>query len=467
MKFSIGYNHDIKLLDLLNVYEDNIEAIYFPIPEQYLGSGRDIPQNSSYPNEIPELINKCASLNIKSQLLLNATCEGKSGLEKKLFSKIIDYIQRLKSLGLGSVIVTNPVYISEIKKQIKGITIESSVNCYVKTVEHAWYLKDLGVDILTIDRDINRNIPLIKEIKKKTGLKIRILLNEGCLRNCPFRNMHYNYLSHGGPNHNRLIDNIFRSKFCIKIYLKNPAKVFSIPFIPPEALKYYANFIDYYKLSTRVFPTPRIESCLKAYINQDFNGNLLKILDSPGLSYFSFINYNELKKNNFFERIIKCNNNCDGCNYCSKLVHEAVITDSYFLAPSHPIRIKESENAIKIYKRSLETFPFEGTIYLGLARAYFNLKHYEEAIKNTNKAIELDYEEEDIHLLLGFSYEKIKQDKKAINELNKAEELNPEEPQINFSLYKCYRNIGQIEQANKELEKGVVKFKRSKQMSAS
>lgn len=107
MKFSIGYNYDIKLLDLLGVYKDNIEALYFPIPNQYLGSGRDIPQPKGYKNEIPKIIKRCSSLNITSQLLLNATCEG--------------------------------------------------------------------------DRDINRNISLIKEIKNKTNLKIRIMLNEGCM----------------------------------------------------------------------------------------------------------------------------------------------------------------------------------------------------------------------------------------------------------------------------------------------
>jgi collagenase-like PrtC family protease len=269
MKFSIGYNHDIKLLDLLDVYKDNIEALYFPIPHQYLSSGRLIPQKNSYLNEIPEIIKKCNSLNIKSQLLLNATYEGELGLEKKFFSKIIDYIQKLKSLGLKSVIVTNPVYISEIKERIKEIEVESSVNCYVKTIEHALYLKDLGVDILTIDRDINRDISLIKEIKDKTGLKIRILLNEGCLRNCPFRKMHFNLIAHTKSKlKTEMISGIFFEKWCMKIYSQNPAKIFSVPFIPPDALKYYIQFVDYFKISCRDSSNSLIEFRLKAYINQ-------------------------------------------------------------------------------------------------------------------------------------------------------------------------------------------------------
>ncbi|MDP8216451.1 MAG: tetratricopeptide repeat protein [Candidatus Kaelpia imicola] len=463
MKFSIGYNHDIKLLSLLDVYEDNIEAFYFPIPRQYLGSGRHITQKSNYVNEIPKIIKKCNSLNIKSQLLLNATCAGELGLEKKFFLKIINYIQKLKDLGLKSVIVTNSVYISGIKEQIKGIEIESSINCYVKTVEHALYLKDLGVDILTVDRDINRDIPLIKEIKDKTGLKIKILLNEGCLRNCPFRKAHFNFIAHAQLNPKvEMIDGIFFEKWCMKIFSKNPEKIFSIPFISPDALKYYTQVGDYFKISSRDSSTSLIEFRLKAYINQNFNGNLLLLLDCAGLlPYFSYVDSKVLNENNFFKKMLKCTHNCNECNYCSKLVNEAVITNSYFLDPSHPIRIKESEKAVKMYKRILKNFPNKGAIYIDLAKAYFILKRYKEAIKEANKAIELNYKEG--HLILGFCYEKTKQYKKAIRELKKAEKINPEEFHVNLSLSNYYKNIGQTEQASKELEKGVLKFKRIQQ----
>ena len=498
MKFCIGYNHDIKLLALLDVYKDNIEALYFPIPRQYLGSGRHISQKRRYVSEIPEIIKKCNSLNIRSQLLLNASCEGESGLETSFFSKIINYIQRLKDLGLKSVIVTNPVYISEIKEQIKEIEVEASINCYVKTVEHALYLKDLGVDILTIDRDINRNITLIKEIKNKTGLKIRILVNEGCLRNCPFRNMHFNFIAHKRPHRKaEEVSGVFFEKWCMKIFSKNPEKIFSVPFIPPGALKHYTQFVDYFKISSRDSSTSSIEFRLKTYINQDFNGNLLSLLDCAGISpYFSYIDSKVLNENDFFEKMLECTCNCNECHYCSKLMNEAVVTNSYFLDPSHPIRIKESEKAVKIYKRimelapkemdpylllgscyeqtkrnddalevykkALEIFPNKGAIHLRLARTYFKLKYYEEAIKKINKAIALNYEEGNMHLLLGRCYEKNKQYKEGIEELKKAEEINPEVAEINFSLFHCFRNVGQIEQANKELEKGVLKFKRNR-----
>jgi hypothetical protein len=258
MKFSIGYNFDTKALDILDAYKNNIESFYFPIPGEYLGSGRSIKETGSYSAQIPRIIRKCGSLKINSQLLLNATCEGKDGASKAHFERVLNFIKRLKDKGLNSVVITNPVYIGMIKKRIKGLRIESSVNCYVRTVEHALYLKDLGVDVLTIDRDINRDIPLIRRIKEKTGLKLKLMLNEGCLGNCPYRISHYNLLAHGVTLPQKNMEGVFFDRFCIQIYTKDPSKVLRVPFVPPEEAGRYKQFIDYYKLSTRVFSIKRI-----------------------------------------------------------------------------------------------------------------------------------------------------------------------------------------------------------------
>jgi hypothetical protein len=128
-----------------------------------------------------------------------------------------------------------------------------------------------------------------------------------------------------------MMDNVFMDKLCIRIFLKNPAKALSAPFIPPDALIYYADFVDHFKLSSRGFTTAQIETCLKAYVNQDFNGDLLEILDGPGLSCFNSINYDVLKKNNFFEKTSKCNSDCNNCNYCNKLMKDAIVINSDFL----------------------------------------------------------------------------------------------------------------------------------------
>ncbi|MBM3253951.1 MAG: hypothetical protein FJZ16_06850 [Candidatus Omnitrophica bacterium] len=455
MKFSIGYNHDIKLLDLLDTYKDNIEALYFPIPEHYLGTGRYIPQSKDYINQVPKIITKCASLNITPQLLLNATYEGKFGLTEVFLKNVLKYIKKLKDIGLKSLVITNPIYISRIRKEINDIRIESSVNCYVRTVEHALYLKDLGVDVLTIDRDINRNIPLIKEIKNKTGLQIRIMLNEGCLSNCPYRISHYNYLSTKCKLPTKPIEDVFMDKFCMEIYQKEPLKLFRIPFIPPEALGYYDQFIDYYKLSTRVFPTQKINLCLKAYISRYFKGNLLTILDSPGLNYFEYVDYDMCTKGNFFEKMLHCHLRCDECGYCNALFTKAVLINRNTFIKRNK---EEERKAIRLYKKDLKkSFISDNKAqnYVKIGEAYFRLNRYKETIRNIRRALRLNYKGSGAYSTLGLGYEGLKNYQQAIKALRKEEKINPKDKSVNLALARCYKKIGKTALFEKEINKVV------------
>lgn len=294
MKFSIGYNHDKRMLKLIESAKEFIESFYFPIPKEFSGSGRALDQKADYREEIKEIIKTCKNSKVKSLMLINASCDGKNTANKEYLKKLTDYLNSLKDLD--GVILTNPILISEIKSKT-NLEIHSSVNCYTKTVEQALDLKELGVDVLTLDRDINRNLDLIKEIKEKTGLKIKLLLNEGCLRNCPFRNIHFNAISHYSDT------NEFDKRACTTILKKHPEKLFQIPFIRPEDLKHYRGIADYFKLGTRTMSTENILLVLKAYAEESYDGDLLFLLTGKGIfECFSEIDNKVLGKD-FFEKI--------------------------------------------------------------------------------------------------------------------------------------------------------------------
>ena len=443
MKFSIGYNFDTKLLDALDCYQGNLEGFYFPIPRSYLGSGRDIQEPKDYSKQIEKIIKKCRLMNITSQLLLNATYEGKEGLGESFFTHILKYIQHLRSLGLQSVVVTNPLYIPRIKSEIKDIRIESSVNCYVKTPEHALYLKDLGVEVITIDRDINRNIALIGEIKRKTGLKIRMMLNEGCVSNCPYRVLHYNYLSEGKKSlSKKIMRGVFLDKFCFDIYMKDPLKIFHVPFVPPEAVKFYQNCVDYYKLSTRVFPTWRIKLCLDAYIKGRFTGNLLWLLDSPGISYFKYVDYRELLKKKFFKMMSECELNCAECGYCAELFKKAVLIERSL---SNDINLREEKKVIRLYVSNLKqaAYPEDMLISnLHLGEAYLNLGKYKKAIQAIQAALRLNCKANKAYLILGLAYLGLKNHDLAVQALKKEPLKSPYYNKARLAILRCYKNAG-------------------------
>lgn len=320
MKYSIGYNNDVKMLELLSVYSENIESLYFPMPTEYLASGRFRPFEKDYKENIPWMLNVCEENGINSQILLNASCEGDLCGDEKHMKKTVEYLKMLAKVGLRSATVVNPFYITELKRNVPELEIHSSVNCYTAKIEDALYLRDMGVDVLAVDRDINRNIELIREIKKTAGLPVKILLNEGCLSNCPFRRMHFNAIAH------RIADRQFLNRSCITVIRKDPKKLFRIPFVRPEDVRHYKGLADYFKLATRTFTTQQIENTLKAYINEEYNGDLLDILDMTSMKcFFTFVNNKVLDKMNFFENMQKCTLDCDKCGYCESLLKKAVI----------------------------------------------------------------------------------------------------------------------------------------------
>ncbi|MFH1875875.1 MAG: tetratricopeptide repeat protein [Candidatus Omnitrophota bacterium] len=436
MKFSLGYNHDIGMVALLERYRAHIEALYFPAPGRLIGSGRHLDQDNRYETQIPELIAACQKLDIRSQLLLNATCEGRDGLAKNFFSPLVTYVKDLRDRGLTTIVVTNPLYIEQFKKCIPGLVVEASVNCYMRTPEHAVYLKNLGADILTIDRDINRDISLIRKIKEATGLPLRLMLNEGCVRNCPFRNLHYNYIAHGGIPPHEALRGICLDKFCMKIYRKNPEKIFAIPFVLPEDVRRYKGLVDFYKLTTRIFSTKQLEACLKAYISGTFTGNLLTIIDSPGLAAFEYVDSAYLVKKKFFKRMLSCDGVCRRCGYCARLLSRAAVLNREYLPET--VRASQALQAIQVYRRARKSQGFDSALQINVGRASMDAGLYKKAIRAFKNVIVRNPGEAEAYLLLSSCYEKSAQIKEAFRVYHEALKRLPQARPLYVGLARLY-----------------------------
>jgi collagenase-like PrtC family protease len=303
MKFSIGYNHDMSMLDIVLKYKKNISDLYFPIPVEFLGSGRNIVQRNKYKKEIIMLIDFCNKHNISSNLLINPTCEGNLIGNQCHMNMVVEYVEKLYKKGLKSVTLVNPMYIKIIKQKIPKLKIQCSVNCNIDNIEKAKFYDDLGVSVIVIDRDINRNLDLIKKIKSKVKAKLKLMLNEGCFLNCITRNIHFNYTAHNTDGKE------MNGRFCMDIIKKKPELFFKSPFVRPEDLKHYNSLIDEFKIVTRSQQTDKVELILKAYIDQKYDGNLLDLIDSEyPKTVFNYIDNKKLSNLDFFNKIIENQN---------------------------------------------------------------------------------------------------------------------------------------------------------------
>ncbi len=289
MKFSIWYNQTDTFLSLIEKYKDNIDSVYFALPLYLWKSCRDLEQELDYEKKLFNLIIVCKKYSIETILVMNATCEWELTWDKAYLWKLILYIKKIFKIGLTSVSLTNLLYVRFIKTALPKIKIYSSVNCYLRSVEQAKFMKKLWIDVLTIDRDINRDLDLIEKIKIEVWLPIQILLNEGCFRNCPFRYTHFNIISHWIENNSKNIEkwnyNLLEKYSCYPLLVENKRLIFRVPFVRPEDLHYYKWLCDIFKLTTRDETTERIEIILSGYIKWFYHWNLFDMVPSCVIWY--------------------------------------------------------------------------------------------------------------------------------------------------------------------------------------
>lgn len=323
MKFSIWFNQKTDFLDLIDEFKDNISSVYFPLPYNVWNSWRDENQLPNYETQaIYELVKKCSSYNIDTILIMNATCEWENTGDKFYMLKLIKFVKDLHSKWLTSITLTNMLYVPFFKKALPNLIIYSSINCYLKTLEQAIYFKDIWIDILTIDRDINRDLWLIKKIKNRTWIWIQMLLNEWCFSNCPYRHTHFNIAAHRVDYNteerlSRGIYNLIEDFSCVPFVNKNKKLIFRAPFIRPEDLVHYDWIVDVYKLDTRPESTDRIRQMLKAYIAWYYHWDLKDIVDFP-YQNVPYIDNDKLTELWFFDKLSKCPKDCDSCNVCEQ-----------------------------------------------------------------------------------------------------------------------------------------------------
>lgn len=316
MKFSIWYNEKEWFENILEDYSGNISSVYFALPKELWNSGRPVRQeNWDYNTKIDWLLSKCREKGINTILLLNATVDSENAFSKESIWSLIKHIESLSEKGLTSISITNMLYLKILKKKFPNIKFYSSVNTRTKNLEHAIFLEKLWIDSITLDRDINRDLDTIKSMKDKTNLELQLMLNEPCLRNCPFRNTHFESVWY---NSEQVFNWEFEDYTCYPMIRENNRLFFRIPFVRPEDLIHYKDYISHFKLVTRDATNDKIRFLLDIYSAEKYDGNIINIFDIEPNQFLAKlrIDNSKLTSLDFFNKIKNCPGSCDTCNMC-------------------------------------------------------------------------------------------------------------------------------------------------------
>ena len=329
-RFAFGYyfgkRNNLSFRDLAEQYAPFLQEVYFPWPG--LLSAREIGGDPvPLRKQVVDDMRFCRSKGLKLDLLINATCYGDKALTAEQRQ---DYYANLKEMDragiLPEIITTTSPYIAFITKKFNAdIDRRASVNMRLNSTIAMEYVSD-DFDSFYLCRDLQRDLPTVKlfaEWGRKTGKKICMLANSGCLRFCPWQTFHETLLSHNFPHiqgEMKALD--MPPTLCVGIVQsKQLEEILRASWIRPEDLHQYDPYVSVFKLSTREADRPDL--VLKAYTSGTFDGDLLQILD-PGFSFFvrPYMFDNKAFPKEWSEGKIagRCAANCTHCVKCTEVL---------------------------------------------------------------------------------------------------------------------------------------------------
>jgi collagenase-like PrtC family protease len=321
--FSVPFNDEIETLE--EIFKNSIKEVYLSGPQEYSGSGRAVRKLSL--KQFTEIVDKIHSEGLRVNLVLNSTCEGSNWYSPDAVREKMEYLKKVHiEHGVESVTIANPIYIKEVRRQFPDIEICASILADIDCVERAVVFTKAGANVITPDVNINRNLELLKEIKKATNTELKLMVNEGCLYKCPFRKFHFNRMSHVSKEAG--IEGGFFFANCGEVISEDPVQFLKSEWIRPEDTEKYGEITSFFKIVGRSMPGSKVIRCVKAYLEESWDGDLIDImcggLGAFALMYGSYLNNKSLDKHRFFERVTSCDKKCYQCSFCKELAMELI-----------------------------------------------------------------------------------------------------------------------------------------------
>ncbi|AVQ39228.1 hypothetical protein C7M56_11255 [Clostridium botulinum] len=295
MKFTIGSNFDRTLIENISKYnkDGSFVSVFGKLKSDFLGGGRAsnaLPEISM--KELKNYIDLCHKNNLEFNYLINPMCMENMELETTTYYKIINYIDKLVSIGIDAITINSPYLCEMIKNRYPELKVTVGLYAYVHDLNLVRRWVNLGADEITLAHNNNRNFNLLRKMlnyTKNKNVNLRLIANNVCLHICPYAIMHGTVQSHASQTgSNTRCDIDYCMMKCLTEKIKNTSNFMSSDWIRPEDVHYYeelceevGNYNLSIKLVERTKNTEFLTRVTKAYATRKYEGNLLDILLWP------------------------------------------------------------------------------------------------------------------------------------------------------------------------------------------
>lgn len=212
--------------------------------------------------------------------IMNTTCHGNVSHEN-LNYMLHEEINLLLEVGVKNITASTPYLIQFLHNNYPEINIIASINMCVSSVAQVLHLQNMGVGKVVLDRNINRNYKLLKDIKRSCDVDLELLTNSLCLPFCIMHQYHNNLNSHYQSGADEKLIKVYPYSECISRYVENPILMICSGWIRPEDLKLYTDLgINKFKIDGRGIPQKTILEVIEPYMSNEWKGNLFDLMFS-------------------------------------------------------------------------------------------------------------------------------------------------------------------------------------------
>lgn len=312
-----------KFLEFLKEYKDWIYDIYFtcrlaPFGQDAMGDIFIQPEDAMFAIETALHIQHETGITVSATFNNTKVSPTQQNLDLWIRNFKVLYDHGVRSCTLPH---THWMATGQVKAAFPELHVKNTILRKVTTPREVVALAEAGFDYVNVDRNLMRDrdaLLAIKRAKEKTGVKIALLANEGCMGGCPMMEEHYEF-NNSRVDHPQYFSDPISRVSCPKWDNEDPSFPLKAANLPPWKSD-WQDFLD--NLGIDVFKMHGRESPSRLWETVDIIKKFAageEILFETFNEFVEETNLIDKPINVWREKIKTCKFECWDCQYCDRI----------------------------------------------------------------------------------------------------------------------------------------------------
>jgi collagenase-like PrtC family protease len=296
MKLAVPYNHDGRLLSLLEPRAAAIHEVFIPAPLDVSGTFRawNGPDPIEYRKAVPGIVRQAERIGLAVNMAVNAPWVPPAD-----HRMVADYVRSAIEDGVASFTLGDLHLAEAVRDRCPGAVLVASATADIAHVTRArHWVRQAGVARIVPSRIVNKDLRVLVAMSR-LGVIIELIPNEQCLPGCPYVFQHAMTIG----RRNTVDEDDFRlySRMCSAMKSDAPWEHYQTEIVP-ASIPRYRGIASLIKLAGRDAGTGYILGEVDRFIR----------LESDGTGFLG----GYVEPPEVFDMVGNCDRVCEQCGWC-------------------------------------------------------------------------------------------------------------------------------------------------------